>query len=62
MQWVTNHMGHTLDVHKIHYRMTAEVLQLTQIAKVLLIQDQGKVGQFANKRLEDIQLYTLLVG
>ena len=55
-------MGHTLDVHKIHYRMTAEVLELTQIAKVLLIQDQGKVGQFANKRLEDIQLYTLLVG
>ena len=20
MQWVLNHMGHTMDVHKIHYR------------------------------------------
>lgn len=20
MQWVLNHMGHTLDVHKLHYR------------------------------------------
>lgn len=56
MNWVTNHLGHTLDVHKIHYRMTSDAIERTQIAKILLLQDTAQVDRFFNKRLEDIQL------
>lgn len=56
MQWVLDHLGHTLDVHKIHYRFTSNELERTQVAKILLLQDYGKVGSFVNKSLEDIQM------
>ncbi|XP_021353744.1 uncharacterized protein LOC110450516 [Mizuhopecten yessoensis] len=56
MQWVLSHMGHTLDVHKIHYRATSDVIEATQIAKILLLQDTGSFGKFRNKSLQDIQL------
>ena len=56
IQWVTNHLGHTLDVHKIHYRQTSDTLERTQVAKLLLLQDHDKLGIFFNKNLSDIQM------
>ncbi|XP_060584452.1 uncharacterized protein LOC132740548 isoform X2 [Ruditapes philippinarum] len=56
MQWVLNHLGHTMDVHKIHYRATSDIIERTQIAKILLLQDQGRVGEFRNQCLDDIEL------
>ena len=38
------------------YRATSDLLERTQIAKILLLQDQNRVGEFRNKSLEDIQL------
>lgn len=49
-------MGHTLDVHNIHYRCTADAIERVEIAKILLLQDNAAVGQFANKTLDDIQI------
>lgn len=56
IEWVINHLGHTLDVHKQHYRNTSNEIERTQIAKLLLIQDHGLANRFANVALEDIQL------
>lgn len=56
MKWVTNHLGHTMDVHNLHYRCTSDILERTQVAKLLLLQDHGKIAEYQNKRLEDIQL------
>ncbi len=52
MQWVTNHLGHNMEVHKIHYRLTKTFIEWGQIAKLLLIQDGGVAA--ANRSLEDI--------
>ena len=60
MQWVLNHLGHTLDVHKIHYRQTSSVVERIQIAKILLLQDNNRVQEFANKSLREIQLTDLV--
>ena len=57
VDWVTNHLGHSLDVHKISYRMTSHDLERGQIAKILLLQDHAQVGKWANKKLEDIDLH-----
>ena len=54
MNWVTNHLGHTLKVHEIHYRQTIADIEQSQVAKLLLIQDNGVAGQFCNKDLADI--------
>ncbi|XP_033725242.1 uncharacterized protein LOC117315207 [Pecten maximus] len=59
-QWVLDHLGHTMDVHKIHYRMTSDVLERVDVAKILLIRDMGLVGQYRGKKLDDIQLDDLI--
>ena len=55
MEWVTRHLGHTLNVHKISYRMTSEDIERSQVAKILLLQDHG-AENFANKALKDISM------
>jgi hypothetical protein len=54
LEWVTNHLGHTVDVHKMHYRQTSSEIERSQVAKLLLIQDLGVAGEYCNKKLEDI--------
>ena len=49
-------MGHTLNVHKIHYRQTSDILERIDVAKILLLQDLGKMGNYHGKSLKDIQL------
>ena len=56
MNWVINHLGHTLDVHKIHYRMTSDAIEKIHIAKILLLQDHHQVSRFINRSLSEIQL------
>lgn len=54
--WITNHLGHTLDVHRMHYRMTSDIIERVHVAKLLLMQDTGTVGKFANRALDEIQM------
>jgi len=55
MDWVLKHMGHTLDIHNIHYRQTSDVIERTKIAKILLLQDSGRLAEFYDKSLDEIQ-------
>ncbi|XP_021345084.1 uncharacterized protein LOC110445054, partial [Mizuhopecten yessoensis] len=55
-QWIVDHLGHTLDVHKIHYKCTSDMIERVDIAKLLLMMDNRLLGKFKGKRLEDIQL------
>ena len=57
LQWFTNHMGHSIDVHKIYYRATSDQIKRIQVATICLLQDSNRVHEFANKKLEDIQLH-----
>ena len=56
VEWVTNHLGHSLDIHKVSYRMTSHDLERAQVAKILLLQDNAEVGHFANRKLEEIDI------
>lgn len=55
LNWVCDHLGHTVDVHKEHYRCRSNVIERIEIAKVLLLQDTGMVKNFVGKSLKDIQ-------
>lgn len=50
-----DHLGHTMDVHRVHYRQTSDIIERVDIAKLLMIQDMGLVGRFKGKNLEEIQ-------
>ena len=50
--WVTEHLGHTPDVHKTWYRQEASTVELTKVAKLLTAKDNN--ASFKNKKLRDI--------
>jgi hypothetical protein len=56
MMWLTNHLGHTMDVHKIHYRLTSGLIERVDIAKMMLMQEHGLISTYAGRKLEDIDL------
>ena len=55
-QWLMNHLGHSMDIHKIHYRQTSGVIERVDIAKLMLMQEFNIAGKYAGKQLGDIDL------
>ena len=41
LEWVTEHLGHTLDVHKTWYRQQASTVEMTKVAKLLTGKDNN---------------------
>ena len=52
LTWVTNHMGHTKDVHFSWYRKEDATIELTKIAKILTAVDGGE--SLKNKKVDDV--------
>lgn len=57
LTWVTNHLGHTKDIHKGWYRQEDSTIELTKIAKVLVAIDNGDSRDVQNKKID-----TLIAG
>ncbi|XP_061186822.1 uncharacterized protein LOC133194941 [Saccostrea echinata] len=55
-QWLTNHLGHTVDVHKIHYRQISGVIEPVDISKLVLLTVYGLTVKNACRKLTDITL------
>lgn len=54
LTWITNHMGHTKDVHMSWYRKEDSTLELTKVAKILHAVDRGE--DIKNKRIDDLHV------
>nr|XP_047140779.1 uncharacterized protein LOC124815926 [Hydra vulgaris] len=52
LTWLTNHFGHTKDVHMNWYRKEDATIELTKVAKVLVAIDDGK--SFKNKKIDEV--------
>ena len=52
LEWVTEHLGHTTDVHIIQYRQEASTLELTKVAKLMVAKNKGI--SFKNKAMRSI--------
>ena len=42
LEWLTNHLGHSIDVHKEFYRNQGATIQLGKVAKTLIAMDLGR--------------------
>ncbi|KAI3354594.1 hypothetical protein L3Q82_019100, partial [Scortum barcoo] len=49
-------LGHNIDVHRKHYRLPEGTLQLAKISKVLLALEQGQLGKYKGKSLDEIHI------
>ena len=50
LTWLTNHMGHSKNVHFAWYRKEDTTIKLTKVAKVLSAIDEGE--DIANKKID----------
>jgi hypothetical protein len=38
-KWITNHLGHTMNVHDIHYSQTSALIERVDIARTICLAD-----------------------
>ena len=56
LEWVANHLGHSIDVHRSFYRLPNELLQVAKVSQLLLASEQGRIHQYADRTLQDINV------
>ncbi|XP_045897896.1 uncharacterized protein LOC123965420 [Micropterus dolomieu] len=49
-------LGHNIAVHRKHYRLPESTLQLAKVSKVLLAMEQGRLGDYKGKSLDEIKV------
>lgn len=54
LEWMCNHLGHEVSIDKEHYRRHPGVIELAKVSRVLIAIDQGELGQFSGKSLDEI--------
>ncbi len=60
MKWVTKHLGHSLDVNQTFYTLLSTTIERAKVAKLLVLADQGQLGQFRGKSLQEIDFEGIL--
>ena len=56
VDWLCQHMGHSMDVHKQYYRQNSDKVERMDIAKLLLLQEFNVAAKFKNMPLENIRI------
>ena len=56
VEWLCKHLGHTADIHKIHYRNTSSYIERVNLGKLFLIQDNNACAKFAGKDLSAVNI------
>jgi len=55
-EWLAEHLGHSMAVHKSHYRLQEPVVELAKLSKLLIALEAGKASQFIGKKLSEISV------
>ena len=53
-EWLAEHLGHTLGVHKSHYPLQEPIIEMAQSSRLLIAVEAGNASKFVGKKLCDI--------
>lgn len=56
LEQLADFMGHNLNVHFEFYRLPDRTAQIAKLGKLLLALEQGQIGKYQGKRLDDINV------
>ena len=56
LEMLANFLGHDLTIHREYYRLPESTTQIAKCGKMLMLMEQGKFGDFAGKKLDEIEL------
>ncbi|XP_064631652.1 uncharacterized protein LOC135489946 [Lineus longissimus] len=59
LEWLANHLGHDVSVHRQYYRLQESTLEMAKISKLLMLVDSGKGKEYLGKNLDDINIEDL---
>lgn len=54
LRWVTDHLGHTVDVHKKWYRLSNRNVELTKVASILAATESGHLRNAHNVQFDNV--------
>ena len=56
LEWLANHLGHDLEVHKSFYRIHKSTVELSKVSCLLLTVDSGSTAKFSGKSLAKVHM------
>jgi hypothetical protein len=56
MEWLAEHLGHSVTVHKEFYRLHDSAIELAKVSRLLMTVDAGKGTTIVGKSLSQIQM------
>lgn len=64
---LARYLGHNIKIHEDFYRLKLDTLQIAKVSKLLLAMQQGWIGEYLGKNLDEIDLspdsmYTALLS
>ena len=56
LEWLANHLGHDLEVHKSFYRLHESTVELSKVSRLLLAVDSGCTAKYSGKPLAEVNM------
>ena len=54
IDWVSNHLGHSLNIHKFFYRQHTSAIEMAKVTRLLLQVEEGQAADYSGKTLDEI--------
>lgn len=56
-EWVAEHLGHSLAVHRKFYRQSLDSVEIAKISKLMYLADHGKMNQVKGMTLDSVDTF-----
>lgn len=56
LDWVSNHLGHSMNIHKLFYRQHTSAIEMGKVTRLLMQLEQGESADYKGKSLEQNSL------
>jgi rhodanese-related sulfurtransferase len=60
-EWLSNHLGHEVNIDRDFYRTNDAVLEISKISRLLMVAHSGHMSQYAGKSLSDIGIEGIVI-
>ena len=60
IEWLCQHLGHTAEVHKLHYSNKSGYIERVNLSKLFMIQDYNAAAKFSGQDLSRISVQGIL--
>jgi len=60
LDWLSRHLGHTLNIHKSFYRQHTSAIEMGKVTRLLMQVENGQAADYSGKTLDQIDIEGIL--